>query len=208
MSKTTMHRLPAWLLPIYFAFLVAGFATMLRVAWLYANSPVFETRATLVAGVRMSGSVTHHRQFLEMMQTMLNTVMETIQSPDMARKTADRVRALFPETPPCEVTLRVLQTKGSANVNLIVTGSEPKYIQHYLNALMDEFIAVRNSWREASANKIVSPFLQAIVNEQKKVEEALDAVEDAKKQVESVSAKIEVERLSERLKRLRDERMI
>ncbi|MFN7562022.1 MAG: hypothetical protein ACK5TH_09605 [Prosthecobacter sp.] len=206
MSKITAHRLPTWLLPIYFAFLGAGFATMLRVAWLYVSPPVFETRAKLVAGVRMGGSVTHHPQFWEMMQTTLNTVKEALQSPDMARRTADRVHALFPETPPCEVTLRVLQTNGSAILNLIVTGPEPKYIQHYLNALMDEFIAVRTAWSEEAANKIVAPFLKVVVNEQKKVEEALDAVEDAKRQVESVSAKIEVERLSELLKRLRNER--
>lgn len=206
MSKQASRHLPGWLLAIYFAFLGAGFATMLRVGWLYVRPPVFETRSKLVAGVRMGGSVTAHPQFQEMLDSMLNTVMESIQSPEMTRRAADRVRSLHPEALPCDVNIRTYRTNNSQIVNLIITGPKPKYIQHYLNALMDEFMTVRASWREASANKIYSPYLQAVVDAQRKVEEALEALEVAKREVESVSAKVELERLSQRLERLRDER--
>jgi len=87
------------------------------------------------------------------------TITETIESAEMKRRALERVRALNPELKDkeCDVEIRVAQTRGSAIFNIIATGSEPKYTRIFLDALLDEFIAFRQSIREQAQSRRSPP---------------------------------------------------
>ncbi len=97
-------------------------------------------------------------------------------SAEMNRKARERVHALHPDLKDSDVEIRVKQTKGSAIFTILASGPETKYTQIFLNALVDEFIAFRQSIREQAQGKVLSVFLQEVVNKQKAMEEKSEAL--------------------------------
>jgi capsular polysaccharide biosynthesis protein len=116
-------------------------------------------------------------QWQEQLSDFYGTIIETIESAEMIRKARERVHALHPDLKDSDVEIRVAQTKGSAIFNILATGSEPKYTQIFLNSLLDEFIAFRQSIREQAQGKVLSTFLQEVVNKQKVMEEKSDLLQ-------------------------------
>lgn len=136
------------------------------------KKPVFRSLAKLVAGGRMVAN--GELQWQEQLGDFYGTIIETLESAEMQRKARERVHALYPDFKDHDVDIRVAQTKGSAIFNILATGDDPKYTQIYLNALLDEFIAFRQAIREQAQGKVLSTFLQEVVNKQKVMEEKAD----------------------------------
>ena len=128
--------------------------------------------AKLVAGGQMvfNDNVTWREQQAD----FYGTIIETIESAEMKRRALERVRALNPDVKDSDVEIRVAQTKGSAIFNILATGSEPKYTKIFLDALLDEFIAFRQSIREQAQGKVLQQFLQEVVTKQKVMEDSLE----------------------------------
>jgi hypothetical protein len=76
------------------------------------------------------------------------TIIESLESAELNRKAAERVHAIHPDLKDSGVEIRVVQTKGSAIFNILATGSEPKFTQIFLNALLDEFMNFRRQIAE------------------------------------------------------------
>ncbi len=164
---------------------------------------VFRSLAKLVAGGRV---VPSNDGKSEALTDFYGTIIETIESAEMKRKASERVRALNPELKESDVQIRVAQTKGTGIINILATGSGPKYTQIFLNSLLDEFIAFRQAIREQAQGRVLSTFLQEVVNKQKAMEEARDEMEAAGRDATSILANIDLQRLEERLKALSNER--
>ncbi|MFN0080495.1 MAG: hypothetical protein ACKVY0_28850 [Prosthecobacter sp.] len=165
----------------------------------------FRSMAKVVAG---GGNITEdiHMRWRESQMDFYGTIIETLESAEMKRRALERVRALHPELKDADVGIRVAQTKGSAIFNILATGTEPKYTKVFLDALLDEFTAFRQSVREQSQGRGLQQFLQEVVKKQKVMEEAFATLEKARSKAESLGAKAEHERLVARLARLRDQR--
>lgn len=103
---------------------------------------VFRSLAKLVAG---GPTVKEDLKREAHLQDFYGSIIETIQSAEMSRRASERLRALHPDLRDSAVEIRVAQTKGSAIFNILATGSEPRRTQIFLNALLDEFIAFRNT---------------------------------------------------------------
>jgi beta-lactamase regulating signal transducer with metallopeptidase domain len=158
---------------VLLAFLGLALAVLVATTFEFApKKPVFRSIAKLVAGGPMVA--TGETQWKEMFQDFYGTIIETIESAEMQRKASERVHALHPELKDHDVDIRVAQTKGSAIFNVLATGDDPKYTQIYLNALLDEFIAFRQAIREQAQGKVLSTFLQEVVNKEKVMEEKSD----------------------------------
>ncbi len=138
------------------------------------QKPVYQSIAKLVAGGRMVANNDYSWQ--EQLTDFYGTIIETIEATEMLRKARERVRALNPELKDSDVEIHVAQTKGSAIFTILASGPEPKYTQIFLNALVDEFIAFRQSIREQAQGKVLSVFLQEVVNKQKAMEEKSEAL--------------------------------
>jgi hypothetical protein len=81
------------------------------------------------------------------------TLVETLESPELQRRSRERVHALNRELAESEVGIRAGQWKGSAIFNVVASGSDGVYVRAYLNALLDEFIAFRQAVRSQSQSR-------------------------------------------------------
>ena len=169
-----------------------------------SNPQEFRSVAKLVAGGQTlsDGSANGHEQHAD----FYGTIIETLESAEMKRRAFERVRALNPDLEEADVDIRVAQTKGSAIFDIVATSIDPEYCTIFLDALLDEFIAYRQSLGTQAGGKTLEQFLQAVASQQKKMEETFEAAEQAQAKVEASSAKAEGERLVTRLTKLKDQR--
>jgi len=186
--------------------LLAGAVVGVLVASLrVAGKPqVFHSIAKLVAGGYIKDKEPHAWQVA--LEDHYGTIIETLESVEMLRKACERVHALHPNLQDSEVSITVRQTKGTTIFNILATGSDPKYTQILLNALVDEFVAFRQAIREEAQGRALGIFLQEVVNKQKTMEDAQEAKAAMERDAKTVLARIDLERLKERLKLLSNER--
>ncbi|OYW29043.1 MAG: hypothetical protein B7Z47_05240, partial [Chthoniobacter sp. 12-60-6] len=156
----------------WFLLLTASIGVCVQALRITGRPQEFRSLAKLVAGGQMvmSDSVSWREQQAD----FYGTIIETVESAEMKRRALERVRALNPDVKDSDVEIRVAQTKGSAIFNILATGSEPKYTRIFLDALLDEFIAFRQSIREAAQGKVLQQFLSEVVTKQKAMEESLE----------------------------------
>ena len=156
----------------WFLLLTASIGVCVQALRITGRPQEFRSLAKLVAGGTMvfNDSVTWREQQAD----FYGTIIETVESAEMKRRALERVRALNPDVKDSDVEIRVAQTKGSAIFNILATGSEPKYTRIFLDALLDEFIAFRQSIREQAQGKVLQQFLQEVVTKQKIMEESLE----------------------------------
>lgn len=153
----------------WFLLLTASIGVCVQALRITGRPQEFRSLAKLVAG----GQLTLNGDFSwkEQQQDFYGTIIETVESADMKRRALERVRALHPDMKDSDVEIRVAQTKGSAIFNILATGSEPRYTKIFLDALLEEFIAFRQSVREQAQGKVIQTFLQEVVNKQKVMED-------------------------------------
>lgn len=153
----------------WFLLLTASIGVCVQALRITGRPQEFRSLAKLVAG----GSLMSNNEYSwkESQQDFYGTIIETVESADMKRRALERVRALHPDLKDSDVEIRVAQTKGSAIFNILATGSEPRYTKIFLDALLEEFIAFRQSIREQAQGKVIQTFLQEVVNKQKVMED-------------------------------------
>lgn len=156
----------------WFLLLTASIGVCVQALRITGRPQEFRSLAKLVAGGQLAfnDNVTWREQQAD----FYGTIIETIESAEMKRRALERVRALNPDVKDSDVEIRVAQTKGSAIFNILATGSEPKYTKIFLDALLDEFIAFRQSIREQAQGKVLQQFLQEVVTKQKVMEDSLE----------------------------------
>ena len=156
----------------WFLLLTASIGVCVQALRITGRPQEFRSLAKLVAVGQMvfNDSVTWREQQAD----FYGTIIETVESAEMKRRALERVRALNPDVKDSDVEIRVAQTKGSAIFNILATGSEPKYTRIFLDSLLDEFIAFRQSIREQAQGKVLQQFLQEVVTKQKVMEESLE----------------------------------
>lgn len=156
----------------WFLLLTASIGVCVQALRITGRPQEFRSLAKLVAGGQLQLGA--EGTWREQQQDFYGTIIETVESADMKRRALERVRALHPDLKDSDVEIRVAQTKGSAIFNILATGSEPRYTKIFLDALLDEFIAFRQSIREQAQGKVIQTFLQEVVNKQKIMEERND----------------------------------
>jgi hypothetical protein len=134
------------------------------------------------------------------------TQIELLQSGSLRANAKDRVRGLHPELKEADVDTIVIQTPGSSILNVVATGSERQYTRTYLDAVLDEYMAMRKRILEATltgaSNKVIEEVLarEKVVNAAKTKFEAFVAASDS---LELLTA--EKSRLSQLVSQLRGE---
>ncbi len=194
----TLFRL---LIILVCAFIGAGAGAALQAFRITKKLPGFRSVAKVVTGGKMEDA-----NWREIQSDFYGTIIETIESAEMKRRALERIRALNPDLKDADVDIRAVRNKGSAIVNIIATGPDPKYTRIFLNALLDEFIAFRQHIRELSQGKVLQQFLQEVVGQQKGMEDTLAKLEQERAKVDTVSARSDQERLVTRLNSQRNQR--
>lgn len=156
----------------WFLLLTASIGVCVQALRITGRPLEFRSLAKLVAGGQMV--INDSVSWREQQADFYGTIIETVESAEMKRRALERVRALNPDVKDSDVEIRVAQTKGSAIFNILATGSEPKYTKIFLDALLDEFIAFRQSIRETAQGKVLQQFLTEVVTKQKVMEDSLE----------------------------------
>lgn len=137
------------------------------------RAPVYQSVAKLVAsGFTTPGAA----NWQEQRQDFYGTIIETMESAEMKRRALDRVRALNPDLKDHDVEILVSQHKASAIFSVQARSADGQYAKVFLDALLDEFIAFRQSIREQAGGKVLNTFLQETVKQQKVMEEKAAAL--------------------------------
>lgn len=197
--------LPRLIIILGCAFIGASIGTALQALRITKKPQEFRSLAKLVAGGQLVSN--DSVSWREQQEDFYGTIIETIESAEMSRRALERVRALNPDLKDCDVAIRVARTKGSAIFNILATGSEPKYTKIFLDALLDEFISFRQSFREQKQGKVLQQFLQEVVTRQKSMEDSAAKLEQARARgVDTLSVRSDQERLVVRLNNQRNQR--
>lgn len=146
----------------------------------------FKSGAKLVAGGRVvdqSGPAVWQEQ----LQDFYGTIIETLEGGSLKSKALTRMRTLYPDLKESDVSIRVLQNKGSAIFNVVATGREGDYTQKFLNALVDEFISQRAQVREQALGKVLTSFADGVLRREKQYQEAAEKLESFRKANDIIS---------------------
>ena len=99
-------------------FVGATAGVCLSVLQITSQTSVFRSLAKVVAGGSLNANDLPPDDF--------GTIIETLESAELNRKSQERVHALHPELKGPPVDIRVVRSTGSAVFNILATGSEPK----------------------------------------------------------------------------------
>lgn len=142
-----------------FLWIICGFVAgmLIQTLRLVLAKQQYQSEATLMVmgpGLREYERRNDQEQGLASM--FAATVVETLASAEISRRASDRVRALNPELKECGVTVRCSQLKDSGLFKVFTIGEDKVYIRHFLNAVLDEFVAFRQSYRSQREAKFFS----------------------------------------------------
>ena len=165
---------------------------------------VFRSVAKVVTGGRMQDSAVTMWQ--ETHQNFLRTIIQMLESREMRLKAQERVQALHEHLKPSDVHVEATQTKGSLIITVLAEGSDPRYTQLLLDALLDECRAFYLNIHDQAGGEVLDVFLKEVVKKQQTMEEALEAKAAVERDAKNILAKIDLERLTERLKLMSNER--
>lgn len=107
-----------------------------------------------------------------------NVIIETLESPEMKRRTWDRVNALNPGLNIGEVAVRAESASENDVFNILATGTEPKATRLFLDALLDEFVAFRITAYSRSDPGPSEEYLQSLTAVMQRATPAAEYVED------------------------------
>ncbi|OYW73458.1 MAG: hypothetical protein B7Z37_21440 [Verrucomicrobia bacterium 12-59-8] len=130
--------------------------------------PLYQSEAKLVAG---SSLLAAGNNWQAQQADHYGTIIETIESAEMKRRALERVRALNPNLKDKDVEILAAQVKGTTMFGVQAVSTDGKYAKIFLDALLDEFIAFRQSVREQAGGKDLHLFLQETVKMQRVMEE-------------------------------------
>lgn len=130
--------------------------------------PVYQSEAKLVAAMpnQATGANLQAQQ-----ADFYSTITETLESAEMKRCALERVRALNPNLEVKKVEIHAVPIQDSNMVRVQTLGESGKYARVFLDALLDEFIAFRQSIREQSVGKRMQKLSQEAVEAQKLMED-------------------------------------
>ncbi|MCB1225870.1 MAG: hypothetical protein KDK99_08690 [Verrucomicrobiales bacterium] len=166
---------------------------------------LFASTARLVVG-RQPTDPSSPIHWQEQLQDIYGTLIETLESADMSRRATERIAALSPDLSTCEVEVQVTQSKGTATFNVKGTGTNPEYVQGFVNALIDEFFAYRQQMLVKSQPQELKILYTMLEGRESKLKEAEEALADFRSKIDPVVALQDQDDNSHELERLNVER--
>jgi beta-lactamase regulating signal transducer with metallopeptidase domain len=118
--------------------------------------PVFQSEARLVAGTLQAGVINWQAQHAD----FYGTIIETLESSEMKHRALGRVMVLNPDLAERDVEIHVAQIKDSTLFRVQTLSADGKYAKIFLDALLDEFIAFRQSIHEQIGSNNMQKLLQ------------------------------------------------
>jgi capsular exopolysaccharide synthesis family protein len=100
------------------------------------------------------------------------TQIDMLQSASLQSNALERVRGLHPDLREIHVDIIVTQTKGSSILSVKGVGSEKQYTKAYVDAVLDEYMALRKRMFDNSVNGTVNRVIEEVLSRDKAVQAA------------------------------------
>lgn len=110
-------------------------------------------------------------RYQEVFLNYFGTQITLMQSSQVRERAKQRVKALYPELKAIpEPRVIITQSAEAAAFNLSAEGSEPLYVQRYLDALMHEFLAYKEERRNLTEEKFFYTVMEKVLEKQAEIE--------------------------------------
>ena len=110
--------------------------------WQSLTKPVtYQSTARILVSGRIA--IPESGMFTEEAVNFFGTQVELMQSEEVRRRAAARVQSLRPDLVSSPVSIEVMQIPRTSIFILRASGTQPDYVKAFLNALLDEYIALR-----------------------------------------------------------------
>lgn len=133
------------------------------------RKPVYQSTAQMV----IDGQVTipEGARYQEVFLNFFGTQIKLMKSSEVRQRARKRVEALYPELKPVPVNVQVSQAEDASAFDLVAIGGEPKYVQAYLDALMQSFLAYKEERRKNTTESFYNTVMQKVIEKQDEIEE-------------------------------------
>lgn len=162
----------------WFLLLTAAIAICFQALRITGKTTEYIAIGRIMAGMQVQlgdkGNVFENR----FLQDFYGTQIEMLESGRLRNNALGRVRSLHPELREIEVDIRVTQTKGSSILNVAAVGEEAKYTRVYLDAVLDEYIAMRKEMFDNSVNGTMNKVIEEVLSREKIVQKSKEKFEE------------------------------
>lgn len=163
---TKLHRYKALIKRRWWVVVVCiSLALVYQSIKIFQAAPVYTSSSRMMVAPRMATQ--EKALYTEETINFFGTQIELMQSGEVNRRAADRVRATKPELSSVPVMIRVFQSPKTSIFNLQAIGSEPVYTQAFLDAVMEEFTRYKDNMREQTSDKTLSTLMEELLKLEK-----------------------------------------
>ncbi|WP_395751304.1 M56 family metallopeptidase [Prosthecobacter sp.] len=147
------------------------------------RTPVYQSEAKLVAGTPADAGP----EWQSRLADFYGTIIETVESTEIKRRALERVRALNPDLKDRDVEIHAEQVKGSTMFRVHALSEDKTYARLFLDALLDEFLALRQSILEQRAGKDMHKLMLETKDAQATMEKQFSELEEFRRASSIVS---------------------
>ena len=141
------------------ALCVIGFVLLAKYVVPEKAAPAtYQARMCVVGRIQLD----ENRRYREDVQDYYGTQMELMQSRTIQRRAHEAARKRRPEAPLTPVFLSVSTSPKSAVFTLSAWGSDPAYVELFLNGIMDEFLQYKRELRTQTADATLASISQQV----------------------------------------------
>ncbi|MDD5261004.1 MAG: polysaccharide biosynthesis tyrosine autokinase [Methylacidiphilales bacterium] len=144
------------------------------------TAPIYISRSKMMVSPRIS--VMDKVSYSEELNSFIGTQIELMRGAEVHTRAMNRVKAVQPELPQSAVGLDVYQTPRTSIFEFTATGSEPRFTQAYLDAVMREFIKYKDEMRSQTSDKTLSSLTEQLLRLDKELKEYQEKLFDFQKQ--------------------------
>jgi polysaccharide biosynthesis transport protein len=167
---TKMHRYRAlakrrwWILAV-----CVGLGICYQSVRILRSPPQYVSTARMMVAPRITTQ--EKTSYSEEVANFFGTQIELMQSPEVNRRAAERVKASKPELTQTGASIKAFQSLKTSIFNLQATGNEPVYTQAFLNAAMEEFTRFKDRMREETSDKTLATLMEELLKLEKELKE-------------------------------------
>ena len=137
-------------------------------AWWASNQPpLFQSTSRMMVSGKLT--IPEGATYSEEAGNFFGTQMELMKSDEVRQRAQSHVAALRPELTSTPVKLEVAQVRNASIFVLSATGSEPVYIQAFLDAVMEEYIGSKKEIRSEKSDTTVTAITAELVRVEKEL---------------------------------------
>jgi len=154
--------------------LVLGMAVQAFLIWTTAPTYISQGRMIMNLKITSATGTGTGTGFSEEFSNFLGTQQQLMRSARVRERASERVRALKPELPPVPVELATSVSPKTTIFNLQAIGGDPEYTRAYLDAAMEEYLALKTEMRASTSDTTLARImeqLQALEQDLRKYED-------------------------------------